>query len=246
MRPLASALTSPLVLLALLPACAPAYTAPSGDAAFRAAFSSAGVAWVSGGRACVARAPEYLPVCPRLGRAVDVAWNGGDAWAAVPGAGLAVTLDRAARSVTAGAVAALSGALIYRQDGSALTYEGAAAGQVAGGPSAAVTGGDGADYVVLAGQLRRSGAVVEAAAQAHLYATATGAATAAVPTASGSAGDTYRLRGGQLERADASGQVTARTPHGPGRVGVVGEDVVTVSASGELRRYTQALVPLAP
>ena len=236
----------PLALLALLPACAPAYTAPTRDAAFRAAFSGAGVAWVSGGQACVARVPDYRPVCPRLGRAVDVAWNGGDAWAAVPGAGLAVTLDRAARSVPAGAVAALSNTLIYRQDGSALSYEGVAAGQVAGGPSAAVTGGDGADYVVLAGQLRRGSAVVEAAAQPYLYATARGAATAAVPTAVGGDGDTYRLQGGQLERTDASGRVTARTPHGPGRVGVVGQDVVTVSAAGEIRRYTQSLTPLAP
>lgn len=236
----------PLALLALLPACAPAYTAPAGEGAFRAAFSSAGVAWVSGGQACVARVPDYRPVCPRLSRAVDVAWNGGDAWAAVPGAGLAVTLDRAARSVPAGAVAALSGALIYRQDGSALNYEGAAAGQVAGGPSAAVTGGDGADYVVLAGQLRRGGAVVEPAAQAYLYATARGAATAAVPTAVGASGDLYRIQGGQLLRTDAAGGVLARTPHGPGRVGAVGQDIVTVSASGEIRRYTQALTPLIP
>ncbi|KQR27813.1 hypothetical protein [Deinococcus sp. Leaf326] len=236
----------PLALLALLPACAPAYTAPTGDAAFRAAFSSAGVTWVSGGQACVARVPEYRPVCPRLGRAVDVAWNGGDAWAGVPGAGLAVTLDRAARSVPAGAVAALSSELIYRQDGSALSYEGLAAGQGAGGPSAAVTGGDGLDYVVLDGQLRRGGAVVEAEAQPYLYATARGAATAAVPTAAASTGDLYRLQGGQLERIDASGRVIARTPHGPGRVGVVGQDIVTVSAAGEIRRYTQTLAPLVP
>lgn len=240
-----------LALFALLPACAPAYTAPTGDAAFRAAFSAAGVAWVSGSRACVARVPDYLPVCPRLGTAVDVAWNGGDAWAAVPGTGLVVTLDRAARSVPAGATAALSSALIYRQDGSTLSYAGEAAGGVAGGPGAAVTGGDGAEYVVLAGQLRRGGAVVEAAAGPYLYATATGAATAAVPTAAPGtgtlgAGDTYRLQDGQLERRDASGRVTARTPHGPGRVGVVGEDIVTVSAAGEIRRFTLALAPLSP
>ncbi|MDL2343381.1 hypothetical protein QOL99_04355, partial [Deinococcus sp. MIMF12] len=106
MRPLLC--LTPLLLLA---ACAPVPATSPGNAArpaltvpaFDAAFSPDGVAWVDAGRACVARVPSYRPVCPRLpGPAVAVAWNGGDAWVALPGAGMVLTLDLAARSVPVG------------------------------------------------------------------------------------------------------------------------------------------------
>ena len=123
---------------AALLACAPAPSAGRGTGAgsgvsaaggVRAAFSDDGVAWVVGGRACVARVPSFGPVCPRLAPASDVSWQrgdgqGADAWAALPGPGLVVTLDRAPRSLNVGAVTRLSSARIYREDGSALTYGG--------------------------------------------------------------------------------------------------------------------------
>lgn len=240
MRPLWPAL---LTLPLLLGACAPGVTLPRGDSGFRAAFSDAGVAWVAQGRACVARAPGYRPQCPRLGPVADVAWQGGDAWAAVPGAGLAVTLDRAPRSLSVGAVVALSAQRLYREDGSALTYAGEAAPGVAGAPSAAVTGGDGAEYVVLAGRLRRvTGGADLGAAGPYLFATRVGAATSALPSAEDAAGR-YQLTGTALERVLA-GAVVARVPHGLGRVGLVGAEVVTVGPEGRLRRFTPALQEL--
>ncbi|WP_216328502.1 hypothetical protein [Deinococcus aestuarii] len=234
-----------LSALGLLPltACAPATVtrAPT----FDAAFGIEGVAWVDGGRACVARAPSYRPVCPALPPVVAVAWNGGDAWAAVPAAGVIVTLDRAARSVAAGRVVALSSIRAYREDGSAVTYAGAAAGSVAGAPSAAVTGGDGQDYVLLAGTLRRvaDGVILDRTPRPFLWVTPTGVTTANTPgvvTASG----TYRLTGAALERADVSGRVLASVPHGPGRVGLVGGDVVTVSPGGRVGVFDENLRPL--
>ncbi|SEJ22920.1 hypothetical protein SAMN04488058_10549 [Deinococcus reticulitermitis] len=237
----------------LLSACAPRVSStatgpaagPLGEAGFRAAFSDFGVAWVSGARACVARAPGYRPQCPRLGPAVDVAWSGGDAWAAVPGAGLAVTLDRAPRSLSVGAVVALSAQRLYREDGSALTYAGEAAAGVAGAPGAAVTGGDGAEYVVLAGRLRRVADRADlGSAQPYLFATPDGAKTANLPSAEDAAGR-YQLSGTALERVLA-GVVVARVPHGPGRVGQVGAEVVTVSPAGAVRRFTPALQELSP
>lgn len=226
-----------------LTACAPA-AAPRAPT-FDAAFGVEGVAWVDGGRACVARAPSYTAVCPVLPPAVAVAWNGGDAWAAVPGAGVLVTLDRAARSVAAGRVVALSNTRAYREDGSAVTFTGAAAAGVAGAPSAAVTGGDGEDYVLLAGVLRRvtDGVIVDRAPLPVLRVTPTGVTTANTPgvvTLSG----TYRLTGTALERADASGRVLASVPHGPGRVGTVGADVVTVAPGGTVRVFDVNLRPL--
>jgi hypothetical protein len=175
---------------------------------------------------------------------VAVSWNGGDAWAAVPAAGVLVTLDRAARSVTAGRVVALSSTRAYREDGSAVTFAGAAATGVAGAPSAALTGGDGQDYVLLAGTLRRveDGVVVDRAPQPFLRVTPTGVTTANTPgvvTLSG----TYRLTGTALERV-AAGRVLASVPHGPGRVGMVGADVVTVSPGGAVRVFNVDLRPL--
>ncbi|MBB5233581.1 hypothetical protein [Deinococcus budaensis] len=242
MRPL---LLTPLLLLA---ACAPATTSRTPAPAFSAAFAPEGVAWVwvDAGKACVARAPSYRAVCPRLpGAAVGVGWNGGDAWAALPGAGLLVTLDRAARSVPAGRVVALSNTRAYREDGSAVTFAGAPATGVPGAPSAAITGGDGQDYVLLAGALRRvaDGAVIETAAGPLLQATPGGARSAdvaGVVTPSG----TYRLTGGTLQRLDAAGRVLASVPHGPGRVGVVGGDVVTVSPGGAVGIFGVDLTPV--
>lgn len=246
----------PLALL-LLAGCAPAPTAPrttplrgSGPAggipAFSAAFAPDGVTWVNDGQACVARAPSYRAVCPRLpGRAVAVAWNGGDAWAALPGVGLLVTLDRAARSVPAGRVVALSSTRAYREDGSAVTYAGTPAVGVAGAPSAALTGGDGQDYVLLAGSLRRvtDGGVMEAQAGPRLQATPDGARSATLAGVGLPTG-TYRLTGTALERQDALGRVLAAVPHGPGEVGQVGGDVVTVSPGEGVRVFTADLQPV--
>lgn len=242
--------------LVSLAACAPRVFPVTGPGAapepvtatpsLRAAFAPEGVTWVSAGQACVARAPSYRPVCPKLpGAAVDVAWNGGDAWAALPGVGLLLTLDRAARVTPAGRVVALSGTRAYREDGSAVTYEGAAAAGVPGAPSAAVTGGDGQDYVLLAGTLRRvaDGAVLDPAPAPLLQAAPDGARTTLLPSAFTPLG-TYRLTGTALQRLDPAGRVLASVPHGPGRVGLVGNDVVTVSPEGDVRTFGVDLRPL--
>ncbi|MEF2279250.1 hypothetical protein V3W47_13155 [Deinococcus sp. YIM 134068] len=232
-----------LCTLSLL-ACAP--TATTRAPSFDAAFSEDGATWVDGGRACVARAPSYRALCPALPSVVAVAWNGGDAWAAVPGAGLLVTLDRAARSVTAGRVVALSNTRAYREDGSAVTFAGAAATGVAGTPTAVATGGDGQDYALLAGTLRRveDGVIVDRAPRPALRVTPTGVTTADTPGVVTGAG-TYRLTGTALERVDATGRVLASVPHGPGRVGLVGTEVVTVSPGGTVRVFDVNLTPLS-
>ncbi|WP_428194423.1 hypothetical protein [Deinococcus saxicola] len=208
------------------------------DPGFRAAFAPEGVAWVSGGRACVARVPSYRVTCPNLPPAVDVGWNGGDAWAALPGLGAVITLDRAAQTVQVGRVVALSNTRAYREDGSAVTYAGAAARGVIGAPSAAITGGGGQDYVLLGGKLLRveGGAVLENGAGPYLRAGPTGAKSADVPGVDTDFGS-YRLVGGELQRLDAAGSVVGRLPHGPGRVGLVGGDVVTVSPQDQVRVF---------
>ncbi|WP_291424942.1 hypothetical protein [Deinococcus sp.] len=208
----------------------------------KAAFSEQGVAWVADGRACVARKPDYAPFCPRLGRASDVAWNGGDAWAALPGVGLVITLDRAAQSVYAGAVVALSARHIYREDGSALTYSGSPAGQIAGTPTRVTTGGDGQDYVVLNGELRRfsDNALIDPAPLPHLLPTSLGVQGVGVPTVVTDNG-TYRLSGAYLERLDNGGAVIARVADDALEVGAVGQDILTVSALGKLRHFSGSL-----
>lgn len=242
MRPFTSwfAPSVPLLLLA----CAPLNASGPVGPAFRAAFSDAGVAWVSGGRACVARGPSFVPSCPRLPPVTDVAWNGGDAWGAVPALGQVITLDRSARAVPVGRVQTLSSARVYREDGSAVTYAGEPARGVLGGPTAAVTGGDGGEFVVLGGALVRlsDGLVLEARAGAFLMATPQGARTGDAPAAVTAFG-TYRLAGGLLERLDGAGRVVASVPHGPGRVGVVGADVVTVDETGRVQVFTLELLP---
>ena len=251
----------PLLAALLLSACAPAAQpawSPAGqtptpsqnqnqapaqaDASnLRAAFSPDGVAWVVGGKACVARAPGYRPSCPRLPPVSDVNWFQGDAWAAVPSAGVLVTLDRAPRTLTVGATARLSARAAYREDGSALSYAGDEVGGVVGRPSDVVTGGDGQDYAVVAGILRRvsDGAPLDPAPQAYLLPTPQGATTAPWPSAETRFGR-YQLTGNALEFV-AAGQVVRRAPHGPGRVGVVGADVLTLSPQGVIRRFTQNL-----
>ncbi|GBF05128.1 hypothetical protein DAERI_030294 [Deinococcus aerius] len=242
-------LFSALAPLLLIAACAPAPTsrAPSAAPAFSAAFAPEGVAWMDQGQACVARAPSYRPVCPRLpGRVAAVGWNRGNAWAALPGVGLLVTLDLAARSVPVGRVVALSATRAYREDGSAVTYDGNAATGVSGAPSAAVTGGDGQDYVLLAGALVRvaDGTVLERVAGPLLEVTPTGARSTNLPSVTTLAG-TYRLTGTALERLDAAGRVLKSVPHGPGRVGVVGGDLVTVSPGGAVRVFGSDLQPVS-
>lgn len=238
---------APAVLLSLplwLAGCAPAALGelPAG-AAFRAAFSDQGVAWVASGRACVARAPSFRVNCPPLPPAVDVAWNGLDAWAGVPGVGVVVTLDGAARTVDVGRVAALSAGRVYREDGSAVTYANGPVRGVPGRPSAAVTVGD-AEFALVGGEVRRvaDGAVLARGA-AFLTVTPDGAAGSAQPqlvTAEG----TYRLTGERLERLDPTGRVVAATPHGPGRVGRVGPLIVTVDAAGTVRAFGVDLSPV--
>ncbi|MGM9320012.1 hypothetical protein [Deinococcus aquaticus] len=212
-------------------------------AAFRAAFSEQGVAWVSAGRACVARAPSFRAECPRLPAVVDVGWDGGDAWAAVPGLGVIVTLDRAARTVPVGQAAALSGAQVYRQDGSAVSYAGTptAVRSLTGLPSSAVTGGDGREYALMDGAVRRvsDGATLSRGA-AFLSVTLDGAVGSAAPQV-GTPWGTYRLTGQQLERVDAAGRVVTGVAHGPGRVGRVGAQIVTVSGSGAVRIFSADL-----
>lgn len=216
----------------------PAAIAAPADPGFRAAFAPEGVAWVSGGRACVARVPSYRVSCPRLPPAVDVGWNGGDAWAAIPGLGAVITLDRAAQTVQVGRVVALSGTRAYREDGSAVNYAGVAVQGVIGAPSAAITGGDGQDYVLLGGKLLRvqGGAVLETGAGPYLRFGPTGAQSADVPGVNTDFGS-YRLANGELQRLDTAGGVVGRVPHGSGRVGLVGGDVVTVSPQGGVRVF---------
>lgn len=233
-----------LTLAALLSACAPRAIQPSAPGSdLRAAFSDAGVVWTQGGKACVARMPSLKPVCPALGQVVDVSWHAGDAWAALPLAGLVATLDRAPQTLAVGAVTALSANAIYRQDGSSLNYQGLPGAEVPGRPSVAVTGGDGLDYVLLGGQLVRvgDGRVLDPLGDAFLTVTPTGVRLTPRPAVETTTG-TYWLRNGRLERVDAAGTVLASVSHDPGLVGVVGPDLVTVSEGGQVRRFSSDLV----
>lgn len=244
-----AALTLPSVLAVALVGCAPRAVTPAPTSDLRASFSDAGVVWTAGGRACVARAPAFQAVCPQVGQVADVSWHGQNAWAALPLSGLITTLDRAPQTLAVGAAAVLSGQAIYRQDGSALTYSGEPAAGVPGQPSLALTGGDGLDYVLLGGQLIRVGdnRVIDPLGATFLARTPTGVTNLPGPGVV-TADSTYLLRGGQLERLDASGAVLASVPHGPGLVGLVGQDVLTVSPDGVIRRFSRELqeLPLTP
>ncbi|PTA67305.1 hypothetical protein [Deinococcus arcticus] len=239
-----------LPLALLLTACTPAVlsgpmSSGPADWPFRAAFSELGVAWVSGGRACVARAPSFQPVCPRLSGAVDVAWAQGDAWAALPGQGLLVTLDRAPRTVNVGRVVALSATRAYREDGSAVDYTGQRVPGVRGAPQAALTGPQGEDYALLHSRVVRPGQEGGQGPAAFLAPTPTGVVGAAHPQVQTPTG-TYRLTGQALVRLDAAGQVRAQVPHSEGRLGLVGTELVTVSPGGQLRRFGPDLQEWTP
>ncbi len=77
--------------------------------------------------------------------------------------------------------------------------------------------------------------------ETDLIAAPGGVLRVAVPTAYGN-DSVYRLQGGLLERADLTGRVLGRVPHASGAaVGLVGEQVVTVTPAGEIRRFKRDL-----
>ena len=158
----------------------------------------------------------------------------------IPGSSSQEALDKLQMTFPEGA--ALSANAIYRQDGSALTYQGLPVAEVPGRPSAAVTGGDGLDYVLLGGQLVRvsDGRVLDPLGGPFLTVTPGGVRVTSHPAVETTSG-TYWLRNGRLERVDAAGTVLAGVPHEAGLVGVVGEDIMTVTGGGHLRRFTADL-----
>ncbi|ADV67302.1 hypothetical protein [Deinococcus maricopensis] len=234
--------------LALLSACAPAATGAGGasSSAIRAAFDTAGVAWVQGGRAYVAFAPAFAPLNVRVPTpAADAGWWRGTPYAALPDAALLISLAGEPRVRPAGRVVRLSNTRAYREDGSAVTYDGSVTTGVVGGPDRVVTSGDGLDYALLGGRLVRvsDGVRLDSVPKPQLVITTREATTANVPTVVTPDG-TYRLTGDALERADATGVVRARVPHGPGVVGVSGPYIVTVSEDGRVRAFTADLSPV--
>lgn len=256
----------PLVLTALLlSACAPAAvqtvgTNPAALTTLQASFSGDGVIWTEGGRVTLARFPGFQKVSVRVpAGATAVGWQtvGGQTlnrantpWVALAGLGLIVTADARPVSVRVGRVISLSSALVYRQDGSAVGYDGVSAGSgLLGTPEAMVTGGDGLEYALQGGKLYRLGSggqvLLSAAAQPFLYATATGAATANVPTVATLDGR-YTLTGTALERRDAAGVLLASAPHPAGLLGQVGSLIVTVQPGGTLRFFGPELRELRP
>lgn len=244
-----------LALLALLPAlplalagCAPA--AAGASVGLAAAFDEAGAVWIADGRAYLARAPRFAPeALPVPTPPTDVAWSGGDAWVAFRTPGWVQRVTGRGGVVRVGAVTHLSASRAYREDGSAVAYDGTAANGVTGPIDDAVTGGDGRDYVRQAGRLWRvdpARSLAEERPRAFLAATAAGAVTVDAPTVflPNDAG-AYRLAGGRLERLDAAGGVVSSVPHPPGLVGLGGDRVLTVSREGGLRvfRYDLTEVP---
>lgn len=149
------------VLLALLPACAPAVSGPGAQAAWRGAASEAGVVLARGNQALLwppGAAANTPPRAVNLPAAVaDVAWHAGRAWAALPALGLVLPLTGSADPVQAGAAVRLSSLAIYRQDGSALDYQGGTAPGLPGNPAAVLPGPDGHDYGLVAGAVYRAG-----------------------------------------------------------------------------------------
>ena len=259
----------PALLLGLLSACTPAQTAarpssstqtttPTAPAStalpFQADFTDAGVTWVSGGKAYVARAPNLRPqLAPLPTPAVAAAWQGNVAWGALPGPGIIVTLDGPPETRVVGRAARLSHQRVYLQDGTVVDYGGGATGSVLGFPQAVLTGGDGGEYVLVGGDLYQpSGGAGQAAtllsrnAQAFLYSLPRrGVATSNVPSVQLDAG-LYRLTGEALERLDGGGGVLASIPHGPGLIGVVGGRVVTLSEGGQIRAFLKDLREVRP
>lgn len=252
----------PTLLAALLTACAPAQQSqraaplrvtPLQATPFQADFTDAGVTWVAGGKAYVARAPDLKPMLSPLPvPAVAAAWVGNKAWGALPAAGLVITLDGPPEQAVVGRAWKLSHTRVYLQDGTALSYSGGTMGGVNGPPSAVVTGGDGQDYALVGHDLYQSGQppvllggnVTAASGESYLYATTLGAASSNLPTVQAE-GSLYRLTGSQLQRLDGSGRVLAQVPHGPGLLGLVGGQVVTLSEGGQIRRFSATLQELA-
>lgn len=240
--------------LALLTACAPAVTdtRPTGGAAVTsgpaitanlvtAAFSDRGAVWVQDGAVFLARAPGFRPErVPVPGRAVDVAWNGGEAWAALPASGWVQRLTGEPRVVQAGRVVAITDTRIYREDGSAVGYDGQPAPGLIGRPDDVVTGGDGGDYATQSGRLYRLDPsrtlLQDRLGAGRLFATPGGATVTTTPTVFTRDGS-FRLLDGRLERVDAAGRVRASVPHEFATVGVVAEFVVTVSSAGAVRVF---------
>ena len=258
-----------LLMALLLSACAPAAvkpvgTNPAASATLQASFSSDGVIWNEGGRVTLARFPGFQKLAVRVpAGATAVGWQsvgaqtvGGQSlnrlntpWVALAGLGLIVTADARPVSVQVGRTVVLSSALVYRQDGSAVGYDGSAGTGLLGIPEAVVTGGDGLEYALQGGKLYRLGSggqvLLSAAAQPFLYATATGAATANAPTLSTLDGR-YTLTGTALERRDAAGVLLASVPHPAGLLGQVGSLIVTVQPGGTLRFFGPELRELRP
>ncbi|GAA4020034.1 hypothetical protein GCM10022631_37010 [Deinococcus rubellus] len=243
-----------LALLGLLSACAPAQIqrtqANTNALPFQADFTDAGVTWVAGGKAFVARAPSFrVQPAPLPTPAVAAAWVGSVAWGALPDAGLIVTLDGPPETQVVGRAVRLSHQRVYLQDGSAVTYSGSAADGLLGFPAAVLTGGDGEEYALVGGNLYRPGSpptLLSAGAQSYLYSLpGRGAATANVPTVQTDAG-LYRLTGAALERLDGAGKTVTSLPHGPGLIGTVGGRIVTLSAAGQLRVFLSDLREVRP
>lgn len=145
----------------VLGACAPAVQGPGAQTAWRGAASEAGVVLARGGQALLwppGAAPNTPPRAVNLPAAVaDVAWHAGRPWAALPALGLVLPLTGSADPVQAGAAVRLSSLAIYRQDGSALDYQGAAAAGLPGNPAAVLSAPDGHDYGLVAGAVYRAG-----------------------------------------------------------------------------------------
>lgn len=243
----------PLLLTTLLSACAPTVTSggQTQNYPFQADFTDAGVTWVQGGKAYVARAPALKPMLSPLPvPAVAAAWVGNVAWGALPAAGLVITLDGPPEQTVVGRAWKLSHSRVYLQDGSAVSYGGGALGGVNGPPAAVVTGGDGQDYALIGRNLYQSGnpptlltGNVTSLERSYLYATPLGAASSNKPTVYTAAG-VYQLTGSELQRLDSSGRVLKSVPHGAGLVGLVGGQIVTLSAQGQIRRFDMTLKPL--
>lgn len=243
-----------LVLLAAwLVACAPSATnggAPTTQTfatqSFAAAFDDAGVLWVEGGQAFIARWPGFQTERVAVNAPVQaVAWSGRRPWVAAGSA--VVTASGEPRTLTAGRVVALSATRIYREDGSAIDYSGAPATGLIGAPSAVITGGNGQDYALQGRTLYRIGVAepLDPDARANLIATPGGAATSNAPGVVTDQG-LYQLTGTQLQRLDGLNVVRASVAHGPGLVGQVRGRIVTVARGGALRFFNADLGEVGP
>ena len=254
-----------LLTALLLSACAPVAvqiagvkpigTDPAAPTTIQASFSGDGVIWTEGGRVTLARFPGFQKVSVRVpAGATAVGWQSvnrvNTPWVALAGLGLIVTADARPVSVQVGRTVALSAAFVYRQDGSAVGYDGGPAStRLLGTPEAVVTGGDSLEYAIQGGKLYRLGSggqvLLSGAAQPYLYAIVSGAATANAPTVFTLDGR-YTLTGTALERRDAAGVLLASAPHPAGLLGQVGNLIVTVQPGGILRFFGPELRELQP